>query len=86
MALATLVGMIISLGGVDPIRALYWSAVVNGVLAVPIMAVMMLAAARTDIMGAFAVRGPLQWLGWVATACMLLAVVAMLLCTLLPLR
>lgn len=86
VALATLVGMIISLGGVDPIRALYWSAVVNGVLAVPIMAVMMLAAARTDIMGAFAVRGPLQWLGWVATACMLLAVVAMLLCTLLPLR
>jgi Mn2+/Fe2+ NRAMP family transporter len=78
VALATLVGMIVSLGAVDPIRALYWSAVVNGVIAVPIMAVMMLAAARTDIMGAFAVRGPLRWLGWLATACMLLAVAAML--------
>ncbi|GJD76359.1 divalent metal cation transporter [Methylobacterium goesingense] len=78
MVLATLVGMIVSLGAVDPIRALYWSAVVNGVIAVPIMAVMMLAAARTDIMGPFAVRGPLRWLGWLATACMLLAVVAML--------
>ncbi|MDP4003349.1 NRAMP family divalent metal transporter [Methylobacterium sp. NEAU K] len=77
VALATLVGMIISLGAVDPIRALYWSAVVNGVIAVPIMAVMMLAAARPDIMGAFAVRGPLRLLGWAATACMFLAVLAM---------
>ncbi|MCJ2012272.1 NRAMP family divalent metal transporter [Methylobacterium sp. J-076] len=78
VALATLVGMVISLGAVDPIRALYWSAVVNGVIAVPIMAVMMRAAARPDIMGAFAVRGPLRVLGWVATACMFAAVVAML--------
>ncbi len=52
VALATLVGMAVSLGAVDPIRALYWSAVVNGVIAVPVMAVMMLAAARADIMGA----------------------------------
>lgn len=77
VALATLIGMIISLGAVDPIQALYWSAVVNGVIAVPVMAVMMLVAARTDIMGAFAVRGPLRVLGWIATACMLLAVLAM---------
>ena len=77
VALATLVGMVISLGAVDPIRALYWSAVVNGVIAVPVMAVMMLAAARRDIMGAFAVRGTLRWLGWTATACMLLAILAM---------
>jgi Mn2+/Fe2+ NRAMP family transporter len=70
--------MIISLGAVDPIQALYWSAVVNGVIAVPVMAVMMLAAARIDIMGAFAVRGPLRVLGWTATACMLLTVLAML--------
>lgn len=77
VALATLVGMVISLGAVDPIRALYWSAVVNGIIAVPVMAVMMLAASRSDIMGAFAVRGPLRLLGWTATACMLLAVLAM---------
>jgi Mn2+/Fe2+ NRAMP family transporter len=86
VALATLVGMIISLGAVDPIRALYWSAVVNGIIAVPIMAVMMLAASRCDVMGAFAVRGPLRWLGWLATACMLLAVAAMLLTAIPPLR
>lgn len=85
VAIATLVGMIISLGAVDPIRALYWSAVVNGIIAVPVMAVMMLATARADIMGAFAVRGPLRLLGWVATACMLLAVLAMLATAALPL-
>lgn len=50
----------------------------HGVIAVPVMAVMMLAAARSDIMGAFAVRGSVRLLGWVATACMLLAVLAML--------
>lgn len=85
VALATLVGMVISLGAVDPIRALYWSAVVNGVIAVPVMAVMMLAAARSDVMGAFAVRGPLKLLGWAATACMLLAVLAMFGTAVLPL-
>jgi len=86
VALATLVGMIISLCAVDPIHALYWSAVVNGIIAVPILSVMMLAAARTDIMGAFAIRGPLRWLGWAATACMLLAVAAMLITALPSLR
>ncbi len=85
VALATLVGMVISLGAVDPIRALYWSAVVNGIIAVPVMAVMMLAASRSDIMGAFAVRGPLRLLGWIATACMLLAVLAMFGTVTLPL-
>jgi len=77
VALATLVGMAVSLGAVDPIRALYWSAVVNGVVAVPIMAVMMRIAARTEVMGAFAVRGPLLALGWIATGLMFLAVLAM---------
>jgi NRAMP (natural resistance-associated macrophage protein)-like metal ion transporter len=77
VALATIVGMTISLGAVDPIRALYWSAVVNGVVAVPIMTVMMLAAARTDIMGAFAIRGPLRVLGWTATGLMFVAAAAM---------
>lgn len=78
VALATLLGMVVSLGVVDPIQALYWSAVVNGIIAVPVMAVMMLASTRQDIMGGFAVRGPLKLLGWAATACMLLAVLAMM--------
>ncbi|SFK89478.1 Natural resistance-associated macrophage protein [Methylorubrum salsuginis] len=77
VALATGIGMAVSLGAIDPIRALYWSAVVNGVVAVPIMAVMMRIAAQADIMGAFAIRGPLRALGWTATTLMLGTVLAM---------
>ena len=78
VAIATLVGMVMNFSGIDPIRALYWSAVLNGVVAVPVMATMMLMAARSDIMGHFLVAGALKWLGWIATAVMAAAVVAML--------
>ena len=62
---------------IDPIEALYWSAVINGVISVPIMAVLMLMAARTDVMGRFVVTRRLKWLGWMATAVMAAAVAAM---------
>ena len=61
----------------DPIKALYWSAVINGVISVPIMAVMMLMATRTDVMGRFVVTRRLKWLGWLATLAMAVAVAAM---------
>ncbi|USB88741.1 divalent metal cation transporter, partial [Burkholderia cenocepacia] len=57
----------------DPIRALYWSAVINGVSAVPIMVVMMLMARSKRVMGEFAVRGALAWGGWIATLAMAIA-------------
>jgi NRAMP (natural resistance-associated macrophage protein)-like metal ion transporter len=78
VAIATLVGMVMNFSGIDAIKALYWSAVLNGIVAVPVMATMMLMAARSDIMGRFAIAGALQWLGWTATAVMAIAVVAML--------
>ncbi|HYZ61611.1 MAG TPA: divalent metal cation transporter [Acetobacteraceae bacterium] len=78
LVIATLIGMIVNFTPIDPIRALYWSAVINGVVAVPVMAVMMLLASRADIMGAFAIRGWLRWLGWAATAVMAVIVAAML--------
>jgi NRAMP (natural resistance-associated macrophage protein)-like metal ion transporter len=78
VALATLVGMVVNFSGIDAIKALYWSAVLNGVVAVPVMTTMMLMAARSDVMGRFAVGGMLKWLGWVATAVMAAAVIAML--------
>ncbi|ACL60975.1 NRAMP family divalent metal transporter [Methylobacterium nodulans] len=78
VGLATLVGMLISLTpSLDPVRALFWSAVLNGVVAVPVMAVMMRIAARPDVMGSFAIRGWLKALGWIATAVMALAVIGM---------
>jgi Mn2+/Fe2+ NRAMP family transporter len=77
IAVSTLAGIVISLSPIDPIKALYWSAVINGVISVPIMAVMMLMAARTDVMGRFVVTRRLKWLGWLATGVMAVAVAAM---------
>jgi NRAMP (natural resistance-associated macrophage protein)-like metal ion transporter len=74
---ATAVGMVINFTPIDPIRALYWTAVINGVVAVPVMAIMMLLTARADVMGAFTVRGPLRWFGWLATLAMGAAALAM---------
>ncbi len=77
IGLATLLGLAINYLGVDPIKALVWSAIVNGVIAVPIMAAMMMVAGRRAQMGRF-IAGPiLMLLGWAATAIMAAAVVAM---------
>jgi Mn2+/Fe2+ NRAMP family transporter len=77
IAVATLGGAILNFTHLDAMRALLWSAEINGVIAVPIMAVMMLLAARTDIMGAFVIRPRLRRLGWTATGVMAVTVVAM---------
>jgi Mn2+/Fe2+ NRAMP family transporter len=74
---STLVGIGFGFTPIDPIRALFWSAVINGVISVPIMAVMMLMAARPAIMGRFVIRPRLKRLGWAATGMMTLAVLAM---------
>jgi len=79
LAGATLLGIGITLTPINPIDALYWSAVINGVIAVPVMVVMMLMTARHKIMGEFTVRGPLKWLGWTATAVMAACVGGMVL-------
>ena len=63
--------------GVDPIKELFWAAVINGVIAVPIMVVMMLLAQRRDVMGPLVVTRRLRFLGWLATTVMALAVGAM---------
>jgi NRAMP (natural resistance-associated macrophage protein)-like metal ion transporter len=77
IVLATLLGIGLIFAPIDPIKALYWSAVVNGVVSVPIMAVMMLMAARRDVMGALTVSRRLKTLGWVCTLVMAGAVLAM---------
>lgn len=78
IALATLVGMAINFTSMNAIRALYWSAVVNGVIAVPVMVVMMLIASRVEIMGEVVVKGRLRYLGWTSTIVMAIVVLAML--------
>ena len=78
IAFATLGGVLLDFTSIDPIKALFWSAVINGVIAVPIMVVMMLMATRVDVMGSFAIKRRLKFLGWLATAAMALVVVTML--------
>jgi Mn2+/Fe2+ NRAMP family transporter len=78
VAVATLVGMIMNFTAINPIKALYWSAVINGIVAVPVMLMLMLITARKDIMGRFVVTGWLRGVGCVATGLMALAVIAML--------
>ncbi len=78
VSFATLGGVVLIFSGVDPIKALLWSAIINGFIAVPIMAVMMLLAQRADVMGEFVITRRLRVLGWAATAVMATVVVAML--------
>ena len=81
VTLATAGGMLLGFTPIDPIKALFWSAVINGVIAVPIMVVMMLLADDPTVMGPFTVTRRLKALGWLATWTMAAAVVAMFLST-----
>ena len=79
VAAATLAGLGAALTPLDPIRMLFWSAVVNGVVAVPLMVAMMIVVASYKIMGKFAASRALMIGGWGATALMAVVVAAMLL-------
>ena len=77
IAISTLLGVVLCFTPINPIKALYLSAVINGIISVPIMSVMMLMAVRPEIMGIFAISPRLRILGWVCTAVMAAAVMAM---------
>jgi NRAMP (natural resistance-associated macrophage protein)-like metal ion transporter len=73
IAITTLAGALMQYAGVNPVRALYWSAVINGVLAAPLMAIMMLIVTNPRAMGhlTLGLRGAV--LGWAATGIMVVA-------------
>ena len=77
IAIATAVGAAMNFSPIDPIKALFWSAVINGIVAAPVMAIMMLMTRRRDIMGEFVLPPVLRVLGWVGTAVMAATVVAL---------
>lgn len=78
LALSAGIGIGLNFTPINPISALYWSAVINGVLAVPVMVLLMVIARRRDVMSTFVITGPLYWLGWLSTAAMAICVVAMI--------
>jgi NRAMP (natural resistance-associated macrophage protein)-like metal ion transporter len=77
IAAATLLGIALNFTHVNPVRALYWSAVINGALAAPILAVIMVIAARRDVMGDFTIGTRLKVAGWMTTAAMAACLVGM---------
>jgi NRAMP (natural resistance-associated macrophage protein)-like metal ion transporter len=81
VALATLGGTALTFSPIDPIRALFWSAVINGVISVPVLIVMMLLAGNAKVMGKFVSSPRLKFVGWLATAVMAAAVCAMFFAT-----
>jgi NRAMP (natural resistance-associated macrophage protein)-like metal ion transporter len=74
---AFVLGALLNFSPIDPIKALFWSAVINGVVAVPVMVVMMLLASRQSVMGKFTLGPILKTIGWLATLVMAAAAVGM---------
>jgi NRAMP (natural resistance-associated macrophage protein)-like metal ion transporter len=77
IALATLGGVAIGFTPINPVKALFWSAVINAVIAAPIMVITMLMASDSRVMGRFVIRRRLKAFGWLATVLMGCAVLAM---------
>ena len=77
IAAAMAIGTVMNFTPIDPVKALFWSAVINGVVAVPVMVTMMLLSSNPAAMGHFRLPRVLKVLGWVATAVMLVAAIGM---------
>jgi len=73
----TVIGVGINFVDIDPIKALFWSAVINGVVAVPLMVIMMIMTMQPRVMGRFTLPRPLWAIGWLSTAVMAVAVIIM---------
>ena len=77
IAASTAIGIAMNLSSLDPIKALFWSAVINGVVAVPVMVIVMHLASGKASMGRFALPLPLKTVGWLATFVMAAASIGM---------
>jgi NRAMP (natural resistance-associated macrophage protein)-like metal ion transporter len=78
IAAATLLGAMANVVSINPMQALVWVAVLNGVVAAPVMVLLMLMAANAQILGSFRISGTWLILGWTATAVMIIAAAASL--------
>jgi NRAMP (natural resistance-associated macrophage protein)-like metal ion transporter len=77
LALSVGFGVLLNFTPLDPIKALYWSAVINGILAAPVMVMLMLLVKNRKVMGDLVVRGWLYALGWASTVAMAFCIVGM---------
>jgi Mn2+/Fe2+ NRAMP family transporter len=77
IAVSMLVGLVIQYSPMSPMKALFWSAVINGVVAVPLMVVIILLVSKKSVMGPYTAGRSITFLGWIATAVMGAAAVCM---------
>jgi Mn2+/Fe2+ NRAMP family transporter len=77
IAVSVLAGLAIQYSPISPMKALFWSAIINGVVAVPLKVVIILPVSKKSVMGAFTEKRPIIILGWIATAVMGAAAVRM---------
>ena len=68
---ATLIGLSLNFLHIDPVRALFWAAILNGVVAAPLIAVIVMMASSRRVMGKFTIPPYLKCMGWLATGVML---------------
>jgi Mn2+/Fe2+ NRAMP family transporter len=73
ITVATLIGLSLNFIHIDPVTALFWAAILNGVVAAPLMAVIMVMASSRKVMGKLVIPPYLRAMGWVATVVMLCA-------------
>jgi Mn2+/Fe2+ NRAMP family transporter len=79
IAPSVLIGLALQYSPISPMRALFWSAVINGLVAVPLMIVVIVLVSSTAVMGPYVASKPVRFLGWVATAVMGVSALAMFL-------
>jgi Mn2+/Fe2+ NRAMP family transporter len=77
IAVSVLAALVIQYSPISSMRALFWSAVINGVVAVPLMVVIVLVVSKKSVMGSFTATRPIIALGWVASIVMGAATVRM---------
>jgi len=78
IAAATLIGLALNFIGLDPIKALFWTAILNGVVSVPLLFVIMMISSNREVMGNFILPRGLKTLGWITTIVMTLASIGLL--------
>jgi len=79
ITIATLLGLALNFMRIDPVKALFWAAVLNGIVAAPLMVIIMIMAASKKVMGRFVIPLPLKAMGWLATGVMICACIGVFL-------
>ena len=77
ITVATLIGLALNFLHIDPVKALFWAAILNGIVAAPLMAIIMIMASSPKVMGKLVIPPYLKAMGWLATVVMFCACIGL---------